>query len=138
AGVSQAKSNAANAAAVAACDGNDGVVDGLISEPRRCAFDATALICTGGPGDPATCLTAQEAQVINRIWDGPREPGGDRLWGGLTRGTSFGTLLPGGNTASPLPLTYVQNWVHENPAFDWRGITMSGFEPEFRLSEWKF
>jgi feruloyl esterase len=95
------------------------------------------LICTAA-GDPATCLTPQEAQAINRIWDGPREPGGGRLWGGLTRGTSFGTLLPGGNSASPLPLTYVQNWVHENPAFDWRGITTPGFEPEFRLSEWKF
>jgi feruloyl esterase len=138
AGVSPAKSNAANAAAVAACDGDDGVVDGLVSEPRRCAFDASSLICTGGPGDPATCLTPPEAETINRIWDGPREPGGGRLWGGLTRGTGFGTLLPGGTNASPLPLTYVQNWVHEDPAFDWRQITLSGFEPEFRFSEWKF
>ena len=138
AGVSPAKSNAANAAAIAACDADDGVVDGIVSEVRRCHFDATALLCTGGPGDPPTCLTSQEAEAINRIWDGPRDAVGQRLWGGLTRGTGFGVLLPGGASASPLPLTYVQNWVHQDPAWDWRQVTASGFEPEFRLSEWKF
>ncbi|WP_248960059.1 tannase/feruloyl esterase family alpha/beta hydrolase [Sphaerisporangium perillae] len=40
AGLSQAKRDAANAAAVAACDGADGVVDQVIAEPRRCHFDA--------------------------------------------------------------------------------------------------
>ena len=138
AGVSQAKSNAANAAAVAACDGADGVVDNLISEPRRCTFDATALICTGAAGDPAASLPRQGTAMAGAGRPARQRQGGGRLWGGLTRGTSFSTLLPGGNSASPLPLTYVQNWVHENPAFDWRGITTTGFEPEFRLSEWKF
>lgn len=138
AGVPQAKSDAANAAAVAACDAKDGVVDGLISEPRRCEFNARVLVCTGDPGDPSTCLTPKEAETINRIWDGPRDPNGQRLWGGLTRGSSFGTLLPGGTNPSALMQTYVQNWLHEDPAYDWRQITTSGFTSEFRQSEQKF
>jgi len=137
-GVPPAKSAAANAAAIAACDANDGVVDGIVNEPRRCAFDAYALLCTGSPGDPTTCLTPQEAKAINLIWDGPRNRRGERLWGGLTKGTSFNVLLPGGNQGSGLPLGYETQWVHEDPAWDWREITMTTFPAEFEMQYRKF
>jgi feruloyl esterase len=137
-GVPPAKSAAANAAAVAACDANDGVVDGIVNEPRRCTFDANALLCTGNPGDPATCLTPQEANAVNAIWDGPRNTRGERLWGGPTKGTTFNVLLPGGNNASFLPLPYEQTWVHADPAWDWRQLTMSSFSDEFELQYQKF
>ena len=39
-------------AANAACDGNDGVIDGIIDDPRTCHFDAKANICNQ-PGAPA-------------------------------------------------------------------------------------
>lgn len=138
AGVSAAKSNAANAAAIAACDANDGVTDGLINEPRRCTFDAHSLVCTGSGSDPATCLTPGEADAMNAIWSGPKNREGDRLWGGLTFGTSFGTLLPGGNQASGLPLPYEQYWVHQDPVWDWHTLTFDNFADELRLSDEKF
>ncbi len=137
-GVSAAKSNAANAAAIAACDAIDGVVDGIINEPRRCTFDARTLICAGTPSDPPTCLTAAEADAINSIWDGPRNQQGDRLWGGLTFGTSFGILLPGGNNAGFLPLPYEQDWVHQDPNWDWHQLTLDNFTAELKLSDQKF
>ncbi len=43
-------------AALRACDGLDGVVDGVIEDPRRCKVDPGALLCQGA--DSATCLTA--------------------------------------------------------------------------------
>jgi hypothetical protein len=138
AGVAPAKSAAANAAAVAVCDANDGVVDGIINEPRRCTFNANALLCTGGPGDPATCLTPQEANAVNAIWDGPHNQRGERLWGGLTRGTTFNVLLPNGKDGSGLPLGYETQWVHEDPAWDWRQVTMSTFSSEFEFQYRKF
>jgi len=137
-GVPPAKSAAANAAAVAACDANDGVVDGIVNEPRRCTFDANALLCTGSPTDPATCLTPQEANAVNSIWDGPRNARGERLWGGLPMGTSFNVLLPGGNQGSFLPLGYQTQWVHEDPAWDWREVTMANFPAEFEAQYRKF
>src|SRR6185295_2175254 len=103
-----------------------------------CTFDARSLICTGAPSDPATCLTPAEADAINRIWDGPRNTRGARLWGGLTMGTSFGTLLPGGVNASGLPLPYEQYWVHQDPNWDWRTLTFDNFADELRLSDEKF
>src|SRR5262249_26896546 len=43
--VTPAKQTAAVNAAIAACDAQDGVVDGILSEPRKCKFSATANIC---------------------------------------------------------------------------------------------
>jgi hypothetical protein len=41
---------------------------------QRFTFDASALICTGGPSDPLTCLTPQEADAVSKMGDGPRDP----------------------------------------------------------------
>jgi len=91
AGLPQANSDAANAAALAAC-GTGGVIAG----PLACQYNADTLICKGTASDPATCLTPVQAEAINMIWDGPRDPQGGVLWGGIPRGTSFSVLLPGG------------------------------------------
>src|SRR5262249_61855872 len=47
-----AKLVAVQKSAVAACDANDGVTDGIIDDPRTCRFSAKANIC-GQPGPPA-------------------------------------------------------------------------------------
>src|SRR6266702_2048479 len=43
--LTQAKMNAANASAVAACDEQNGLKDGILSDSRTCHFDATNNIC---------------------------------------------------------------------------------------------
>src|SRR6266540_2496121 len=84
--LTQAKMNAANASAVAVCDALDGVIDGILGDPRACTFDAASNIC-GQPGAPAmNCLTPQEAEAVNRIWDGPRNDHGLRIWFPFGRG----------------------------------------------------
>ena len=40
-----AKFAQANASAIAACDAIDGVVDGLLTDPRKCTFNAGANVC---------------------------------------------------------------------------------------------
>jgi len=69
--VSQTKLTAVTAAAVKACDGLDGVIDGVINNPRQCRFDPHALVC-GRPGAPTdgTCLAIQEADAVQQIWRG--------------------------------------------------------------------
>jgi hypothetical protein len=114
----------ATASAVAACDGNDGVVDGVIDEPRACTFSAKANIC-GAPGAPATnCLDAAEAEAIDLIWDGPRNPDGKRIWFGLDRGTNLSGL--NGTNAFFLGATQF-HWNLHDPTFDWKTVTLNTY-----------
>ena len=34
-------------AALAACDAQDGIVDGIINDPQQCHFDPSSLMCSG-------------------------------------------------------------------------------------------
>lgn len=57
---------AAYAAAVAACDSNDGASDGYLANPAACTLTAAALQC-GQPGanaDPALCLSAAQVPTL--------------------------------------------------------------------------
>jgi len=124
--VSSAKIDQANASAVAACDAADGVTDGVIDDPRTCKFSATANIC-GVPGAPATnCLTPQEAAAIDKIWDGPRNADGNKIWFGLDRGTpqdGFGL-----NGTPPFALGVTQfHWNEHDLLFDWRNVSAAGY-----------
>ncbi|WP_207102538.1 tannase/feruloyl esterase family alpha/beta hydrolase [Paracoccus shandongensis] len=58
-------------AVIAACDGTDGARDGLISQPAACAFDPATLVCK--EGQAGDCLTAPEAAVAAKVYDGPRD-----------------------------------------------------------------
>jgi hypothetical protein len=102
-------------AAIAACDKNDGVQDGIIDDPRTCTFNAKANVC-GQPGAPAApnCLTTTEANAVNVMWDGPRNDSGKRIWFPIDRGTDFSFW--DGNV--PFALAPVQfGWDLENPAY---------------------
>jgi len=67
-------------AALAACDGDDGARDGLVSDVGTCGFDSKALV---GLQTECGAINTQEAEVIKLIWDGPRRRDGSRLWNGI-------------------------------------------------------
>jgi hypothetical protein len=137
AGISTAKVNAANAAAIQACDGIDGVVDGIISEPRRCNYSAQALKCTGSPSDPATCLTQVEANLIDKVWEGPRNARGQKLWDGPTRGHTTWTGVTSGpsgvlNQPASIPKNAISNFLYQDPAWDYHVLNLSNYVQKFQ------
>jgi feruloyl esterase len=89
-------------AALDACDAQDGLKDGLISEPLSCHVDPAVTQCKadGGRGlsDPANCLTAPQVEAARKLYAGvinpktserifPRlEPGSELSWGGPAGG----------------------------------------------------
>lgn len=122
--IAGAKLTQATASAVAACDGNDGVIDGVIDEPRACTFSAKANICGAPTAPAANCLDAAEAEAIDRIWDGPRNAEGKRIWFGLDRGTAINAL----NGTNPFALGVTQfHWNTHDPNFDWTTVTMNTY-----------
>ncbi|PYK98003.1 MAG: tannase/feruloyl esterase family alpha/beta hydrolase [Verrucomicrobia bacterium] len=126
----KSKLEAATAAAVAACDALDGVTDGVIDDPTRCAYDPKALVGTKVGDDT---FTEADAEVVRKIWEGPRGQDGTFLWHGLARGTDLFALA--GTGGSPLtgkpfsiPLEWFQYFLLENPKWDWTTLTPAGFE----------
>jgi len=135
-GLDSPKFQDVNQRALAACDGIDGIVDGMIQETRRCDYDANDAVC-GRPGaseDATRCLTAAEAAVVNKIWDGPRNPDGTKMWVGWERGTQGVFGITPATTGAPTLFGEQINryWVHRDPTFNWRTIDEEQFLTEQR------
>jgi hypothetical protein len=139
--IPQCKFAAAQAAAVAQCDGLDGVTDGIISDWPDCHFDARTLI---GTVTPCGTITATDANVINTIMEGPRYPNGKFMWYGEMPGTNFGglngTTTAADGTTSPSPFVISLNhfvyWLAQDPNFNWENMTYSQFV-QFYDQSWK-
>jgi hypothetical protein len=134
--IAAAKLNAATNAAIAACDSFDGVMDGVLENPRACKFDPVALQCPAGGGAGGNCLTPGEISAVRKIWDGPRSSDGKRLWYGLTHGTPLGALS--GTSAFGISADHIRYWLERNPAFDWHTLDYARFEAEFQKSRTQF
>ena len=138
--VPKAKLDAATAAAVAACDGLDGVIDGVIDDPSRCLYDPKAMVGVQVGDSP---FSEADADVVRKIWEGPRAQDGTFLWYGVPRGADLFTLA--GSTGSPplgipnvLFLDYVRYFLVQDPNWDWKSLTPAGFELLFRQSVEQF
>ncbi len=82
------------------CDAVDGLIDGLIDDPRACRFDATRDVpaCSAGT-DGADCLTAAQAAAVNKVYNGPVSHGRP-LIAGFMPGSEAVTTAPNGTTNS--------------------------------------
>jgi hypothetical protein len=117
--VPQCKLNAAYQAAVAACDGDDGARDGLVSDAGTCRFDAKALV---GLKTECGAMDAREADIIGRIWEGPRRRDGSRLWSGIDRAAVIVPPQSPANWATPF---------FDGKAPDADGLSFAQFEAVF-------
>lgn len=64
-------------AVLEACDELDGLRDGIVGDPRRCGFDPETLVCE--TEQSADCISPAQADVLKRVYDGPRDSAGQRL-----------------------------------------------------------
>ncbi|MFB7222579.1 tannase/feruloyl esterase family alpha/beta hydrolase [Streptomyces sp. NPDC056227] len=132
-------------AAVKACDSLDGVKDGLVNDSARCDFDprrliGTKVVCKG----KELTITAADAAVVRKIWDGPRTTSGEKLWSGVPVGADLSALAgtsdadADGNVKGapfPVPQFWVSSWLKKQPSFDVSTITYSQFTELFKQSE---
>jgi feruloyl esterase len=76
-------------AVLAACDANDGLKDGVISDPRRCDWEPKSLQCKSGEGGNS-CLTSAQVEALNKAYRTVRTRSGVVGNYGLTRGSETG------------------------------------------------
>ena len=64
--LSSAKARLVHTAVLAACDLQDGVKDGVVDDPKRCAFDPGVLQCKGA--EDASCLTPKQVDTARMLY----------------------------------------------------------------------
>ena len=117
--ISSAKRTLITQRVLQACDANDGLVDGQITNPRACSFDIETM---GPAGDGS--LSADEATAAKTMYAGTR-----RIWGDLTSEQRYtGAQL--GSEADWSPLfadngrygPFIGHYVYSvlSPPYDWR------------------
>jgi feruloyl esterase len=86
---------------MAKCDAIDGLKDGLIDDPRKCAFDPVRDVpaCSAG-NDGADCLTAAQAAAIAKVYGGPVSNGKPFFPGFMPGSEAVTTGLFGGGAGS--------------------------------------
>lgn len=112
-------------AAVQACGSG-----GVISNPSACNWNPAKL---AGVSTPCGVITAQDAAVMTKIWQGPVNAQGRRLWYGLERGASLAGLATAGQPF-PVTVSWLGTWLQRNPSWDWRTLTYAQFDRLFQQS----
>ena len=117
-------------AVLAACDAKDGVVDGVLSDPRACTWDPRQLQCKRASS--AACLTRAQVETVRRIYSGTKTRDGRFALIPLMRGgESEWELRMIGTPAMPrgrnfvLGASFVAHVVKHDPTYD-----VMTFDPE--------
>jgi feruloyl esterase len=97
--ISQAQAALLNRAALAACDADDGVEDGVITDAAACDFDPRTLVCATAHAAPESCLTPAQADAMQALYEGITLPDGrvvsQPIFKGGELSWSFATGGPG-------------------------------------------
>jgi feruloyl esterase len=127
--IPQAKLSSLTKGAVEACDAADGLKDGIIDDPRRCAFDPAKLLCKNGTDD-ASCLSAGQVDAARKIYDGVKNPRtGEQIFTGWPRGSEGFGENPGQSWRAyildppePMRVGFFKYFLFHDPNWDFRTI----------------
>ena len=120
------------------CDAVDGVADGLLDDPRRCAFTPSAdLPHCANDADGPSCFTAAQVKTLDTIYGGVKRNGAE-LFPGWPVGAEIAVPGPGGQAASgwmpwfvgaanikPIQINFGETFFKymafgkPNPSYDW-------------------
>jgi feruloyl esterase len=115
-----AKLTTLNKSALAACDARDGVTDGLIENPKACAFDPAMVQCSGAETD--SCLTPAQVSAARKIYGSAVNPRTkEEIFPGMAAGSE---LTWGALAGGPQPFTiateFYKYFVFSDPNWDWK------------------
>jgi feruloyl esterase len=111
--------------ALDACDANDGVKDGQISDPRACAFRPAMMQCKPGQSQ-SECLTAEQVDAAEKLYAGMQNTkSGAVLSAGMLPGAE-----PGYAVVASAPMFIAQDFyryvVLHKPDWDYRQLDYAG------------
>jgi len=130
---------AITAAVLAACDGQDGVTDGLVGNPAKCGFDPAVLTCMGAETD--ACLTGAQVATLKSIYAAKVDAQGKHVFPGYSPGAesapgSWGVWIVGKKPGDPtlmmfFGMGYFRDFVYGRE--DW-SLAEFDFSKDYRLA----
>jgi feruloyl esterase len=125
---------ALNAASLKACDTQDGLKDGIITDPRLCDFDPGTLACKEGSKD--VCLTPPQLAAVRTMYAGVKTSAGETVAPPLTRGgeadwARFIAATGPATGSAAVGIDGLRGVIFGNPGFEY-----DAFEPDrdYRLA----
>ncbi len=115
-------------AVLARCDRLDGVADGVLTDPKACAFDPKDLECKAGQSG-AQCLTAPQVLAFQRAYTQVNGPDGTPLIFAYAKGSEPGWTGALNITADPVRAAGVRNLNLRAPMFGDPNFSFAGFDP---------
>ena len=104
-------------AALNACDGGDGLKDGIIGSVESCRFDPVVIQCKAG--EPANCLSAPQVEAARKMYAGPTNPRTkEQIYSPLYPGSELGWAQLAEETSHLDSRRFFKNYVFKDP--NWR------------------
>jgi len=125
--VTKEKLQAVTNAVISACDGDDGQVDGVIDDPVNCTWDPEKFV---GTSVNESVFTTADADVVRKIWEGPRSYDGKFLWYGQTKGSDISIHASSGEPFMPFVILG-EEWVRSFLVLDRNWNSKSLTKAEF-------
>ena len=105
-------------AALEACDENDGLKDGIITDPPRCKFDPIVTLCKDG--DRPDCLTAPQVETARKIYAGAKFNDGTQIFSGMAPGSELQWALVSEKEPFYVNVDFFKGMVFQDLNWDWR------------------
>ena len=100
------------------CDADDGLADGLITDPTRCKFDPASIQCKGP--DAPNCLTAGQVDTAKKIYAGAKFKDGKPIYAGMERGSELNWNFMIEKEPFSVNTNYFKGMVFQDPNWDFR------------------
>ncbi len=139
--LSLADQQALQKAVLAQCDKDDGLVDGVMTDPTACRFDPKTIACK--TGNQEGCLSGSEIAALETITKGPMLDGKPYHvgfpYGGEGNPAGWGSWLVGmGNAAGPgrpslaygFGYDFLRYFVKQDPTWSYKDFNLADFTEE--------
>jgi hypothetical protein len=119
----------------AACDAQDGVADGIVNDPRKCNFDPGLMLCK--EGDSEKCLTTAQVTTLKKLYEGPNDAKGRKIFPGYLPGAEEGRggwatwitgAAPGKSLLFAFSGGYFSNMVYEKTDWNYKDASVEQAE----------
>ncbi|KAJ1329635.1 feruloyl esterase [Microdochium nivale] len=95
------------------CDPQDGLVDGIISDPSGCNFNFEALLCSSP--DQQSCFTPAQLTTLYKFYNDWVDEGSAFVFPGMSIGASPATLM---TALVPIGPHFFQNFIYNDTNWD--------------------